>query len=273
MKISVLATLATCVLAFRPAQAEVRLVHDGSGRHVRVTASGHGIWAPAGHVDASVLNPSGDVGGDGAPAVFEAGEGVVVAWLRPRSDQVVLSEGTSTWSSEVTIPAGGARGTPLGSAFAEGSVACWNRDGGDSTCAALLSDRRVVTVDLPSFVVKEVVGEGLTVHVLGISPEPLPEPILGLVDVVLSPRTGSLPRLVALSTSALGPGDAAVSAIEVTTCTERSSSLATWRSAPSEMGWAVLDESGVAEGPAWVAMHGSDARQDLKALRVGACRQ
>src|SRR5689334_26378 len=86
-----LALVTALWLATGAATAEVRLVRDGSGQPcLDVRASATGVWTPRGIVDSAVVNPRGDVLGDGYPASATKQGALLAAWVRPSSDSLVL---------------------------------------------------------------------------------------------------------------------------------------------------------------------------------------
>ncbi len=115
--VAVLSTAIVASLAgFAPsAGAEVRVDRHGDGQaKVRIQHAARGVWSSAGPVDESVLNPQGDLRGDGPPSTLEhAGEGWV-AWSGgvDGSLHLVRTRGPG-WRQVATLAAGNVAGKPL----------------------------------------------------------------------------------------------------------------------------------------------------------------
>jgi hypothetical protein len=161
------------LMAAPAVRAEVRLVHQAHDARVQIKATARGIWTPVGQADADVLNPEGDLRGDGAPALLR-GAGTALAWTRPSASQVVLAEATTTWLVEEVIEAPGVMGTPVGAINGSDRFVAWARSDGTAILGMPGPD---LTVDL---------GVGMPVAVaIGLSdikvilrlPAPAPYPI------------------------------------------------------------------------------------------------
>jgi hypothetical protein len=267
----VLATAVLLVVA-QGASAEVRLVQQSGSPALRITASPQGIWSPTGEIDALVLNPSGDALGDGAPAAIVGTGAVTAAWVRQAASEVRVAVGTTTWQHERVLAAPDAVGTPMGVDVDAGLVLCWSRSDGDASCAFAVANGSTVVAQLAAAVPRSVVGLGDEVHVFVISPQPFPEPIIGLYDIVLRPVQGSSPRLDVVDTIELGSVHSMLSPVDATACESGETLVVTWEAAPARMGWAAIDAQGVTDGPAVVRVPGNSAHAVRRRLERDACR-
>lgn len=152
-----------------PASAEVRLKETVSGPELQVNATHRGIWSATGPVDANTLNPLGDLRGDGYPISGKVQDKLLVAWMRPSTEQIVLTVGDRGWTSELRRSTAAAASTPvvIGSRF--GWMVAWS-EGDDRAVrvlwVSLAGEPTALTVgDLSGEVVSGTVIGG-SIHVL-----------------------------------------------------------------------------------------------------------
>lgn len=111
-----------------PASAEVRLVEEYAGGPlaVEIASTPRGPWTPTGSVTERVLNPHGDLFGDGMPGWDSRGEIVLSAWFRPGAAilQRALGE-ASGWDPLAGITASGAQGQPIVDVLTGGWAVAW----------------------------------------------------------------------------------------------------------------------------------------------------
>ena len=85
-------------------QAEVRLENGHGARpSVVIHETATGPWSPTGPLDARVLNPEGDVNGDGWPATAPSPAGVLAAWREGATGAIALATGTTRWNRTIDI--------------------------------------------------------------------------------------------------------------------------------------------------------------------------
>ena len=104
------------LLAAGAAVAEVRLVESAAdgALTVEISSTPRGPWTPTGSVTDDILNPSGDLLGDGMPGWDTRGSRVLSAWIRPGSSALHRSLGTSPgWDGLPATPSPGAQGQPV----------------------------------------------------------------------------------------------------------------------------------------------------------------
>ena len=111
------------------ALAEVRLLEDTSGvLSVEVDSTPRGPWTPMGSVTSVILNPSGDLFGDGMPGWDSRGSRVLSAWIRPGSGILHRSLGTSPgWRPLNPIASPGAQGQPVVDDLTDGWGITWQQ--------------------------------------------------------------------------------------------------------------------------------------------------
>jgi hypothetical protein len=128
---------ATWTLVASSCQAEVRLQRPccGGRAEVRVTPTASGPWTPLEAVGPDVLNPDGDVEGDGAPAVSRSDAGWLVAWSSPSHGALQLARATDGWQPTIMVPAPDAVGTPVVVAVDGGWIVATRRAGGGVSIA------------------------------------------------------------------------------------------------------------------------------------------
>jgi hypothetical protein len=207
------AVLATVALA-SSVSAEVRLkpAAGGRGPTVQVVPTTRGPWSPVGVVNDAVLNPAGDLLGDGMPAFASAARDVVVAWGRSATEQLWLAGGTEGWRWAATLDAPGIVGVPrprpLGSAW----VVAWQTlapepyvwlsgvgpdgDAGDATMvgAGYLVDAWAVDGSVHVVVVTPESMLDVTTVEMAFVPEPSPIPVpINLRTATLANVAGTHP--------------------------------------------------------------------------------
>lgn len=104
---------AAVLAAAPPCRAEVRLVRAFEGSVVHVTTTASGPWTCPGAVNEGVLNPNGDVLGDGPPAAVRASAGCSVAWTSSEQDGLRWARGRAAWEPVQDLPWERAVGAPL----------------------------------------------------------------------------------------------------------------------------------------------------------------
>jgi hypothetical protein len=130
-------------------RAEVRLRSEGpDGAEVQVQASPRGVWSPTGGVDAHVLNPTGDLLGDGMPGTWTRGAEARVAWFRPLTSEIVVAEWTGdAWRDVARLEAAAALGAPRVGELDGAVLVVWMERAADGTTAVqagvVASDGRV----------------------------------------------------------------------------------------------------------------------------------
>lgn len=132
------------------ARAEVRLHADARGRvQVQVSPGVIGTWRPNGPADAAVLNPEGDLQGDGPPAWVLASDRrtVVLSWTRPPEGRAWAALGSESGWSTLSLPdAQGAVGTPRLARLEGGTLVAWQELGPGrqvETALALIDESRL----------------------------------------------------------------------------------------------------------------------------------
>jgi hypothetical protein len=115
-----------CVLAASAARADVRVSHDEAEPALDVQLAPAGPWSLLRPYDATVLNPTGDLHGDGLPGSASRDELLLAAWTRPETSHLMVSrwEGARwEWLPSITAPA--ALGVPRVSPLGDGWALTW----------------------------------------------------------------------------------------------------------------------------------------------------
>jgi hypothetical protein len=126
--------------------AEVRIAQQPDGPALIVRATARGVWTPVPGTDrAQVLNPEGDVRGDGFPAHARSGSAMLAAWMRPSTGAIVVAqfEGTTPNLTEVACPQG--VGVPIPIAIPGGWALLWQILGPDTHVAGVTIQEGVVS--------------------------------------------------------------------------------------------------------------------------------
>ena len=266
-------TLAACLLPLI-GQAEVRLStspHAGLQLEVRPV---HGrIWAPTAQTDASVVNPGGDLLGDGYPGWAAQGERLVASWVRPASDSLVLFTAGPRDPAPVSVfSVAQAIGSPIVLAIGDRWLVAWQEAGSAPSTALAefdpetkhLSDAARVNGLLTDAVVLGTTVDLLTqdghggLTIMAFTPGPFPD---GPAPIPVNGRTLSLfpfpsdPAPIPINGRARGfdPGqlpDAPApipinGLVPLCTSITDGTALVAWQAAHRLIGWVVLDEGGV----------------------------
>lgn len=117
--------------------AEVRLESQNGRGHgseeplrLEVIPTQTGPWTLIGSLDPSVLNPTGDLHGDGLPGDSARLDVLLAAWTRPGEEQVLLSAGRDGgWDWLRHVETESPVGTPSVDAAGGGWIVTWQRGG------------------------------------------------------------------------------------------------------------------------------------------------
>lgn len=250
---------AAALLAAGVARAEVRLDSRsaGPGPALQVLPASSGLWTPIGPIDDALLNPTGDLTGDGAPAWAAWASGLDVAWVRGGADVVVVSTADRRgWIARQELAAENALGTPIVASWRRGLLIAWrslNPTGGEEVRLSWITrDERggLIERDRLRFdgLLVGTLQQDDTLHVLLLDGGALKDVVLRIptppidvldrwevpVDVLLTGRTTALVTPQWLQRLGLALHD-----------DPRGAALSWW-SAPRELSFVELDENGPA---------------------------
>ena len=132
------------VLTASISRAEVRLeTRSGDEPEVAVIVTPQGPWSPTSAVTSVVLNPDGDLTGDGQPGWKSRGAKALAAWARPTEGSIELAIGLDEhWTSLEDIEASGTYRQPIVDALPLTWTVTWQQDddGRHSVWLASVSD-------------------------------------------------------------------------------------------------------------------------------------
>lgn len=191
MRLTTAWAVVSMTLAATLASAEVRLSRSKAGPEVSVTISGRGIWTPRGAVDASTLNPSGDLLGDGTPACASTTREVAVAWVAGGGQGIRIATGDREWRPIRTIATRHGAGRPSVMRVSDSWFVAWAEIESQTTTIARIDPHGRVTQGHLSGVLigafqapgsaSLLVSTGGGIDIVGITvpiPEPEPTPFL-----------------------------------------------------------------------------------------------
>ena len=252
-----------------PGVAEVRLRMSARTATVDVIPTSRGPWTPHGSIDSLVLNPGGDILGDGFPSWSSSGPRVLASWVRA-DGSVVAAVGQGAWSVPIVIEASSATGSPVVASLAGGWAVAWQVDGdpGVRLASATAAGGLGATFDVSSgwlVGVGQVGASSVTVATVSVTGDlaittvvfgstPAPEPILipavrgpVVVETLAFDFTSSLEPEPILN-PARNHGDDATPDIRLHSGSRHGApyALVTWWVSPSELHWIELTEDGPA---------------------------
>lgn len=106
--------------------AEVRMRAVAGKAEMQVQPTPRGVWSPVGQLAPELLNPSGDLFGDGHPNDAFCDGGVTAAWFRPATQELLIAQATErAWTMRARLPAAGAVGSPQLSCSPDRTLLAW----------------------------------------------------------------------------------------------------------------------------------------------------
>jgi hypothetical protein len=121
------------MLSIAPAAtAEVRIVQGATGVSLSVQHAHRGIWTARDGVNLPngfLLNPSGDLTGDGYPSHSSTRGRLLAAWLRPATSQLAIARADASGAPRVALyPVPPSVGVPTVAALDAGWLISWSSD-------------------------------------------------------------------------------------------------------------------------------------------------